>query len=362
MTLNFPSDQTVPYVDSDTGLKYIYNFAIGAWETAVQPPCIISDTPPSLELPGFFWWDSLNGNLFVRYDDGNSAQWVQTIASGARYITTFSATAPTTASVGDIWIDASQDQPALKVRLIKDGEEYWRNLERALVQNPYDGPKIKVLPSAPTDASIADVYYNTTDQKIYVYTQDGWKNPGQFDGNIGLRSISVGDGLLNTGGDKPTISLRQATQTETGIVRLANQTEASGTTDHTVALSPARLKSTIDKYLPTATTSTSGVIRLATSEEVEDSTNTSVAITPKTLAESSYAVPAGVVFQFMGTQAPNGYLIADGREVSRVQYSELYNMIGHTYGIGDGYTTFNLPNVKYFTTESQPTVNSIIKY
>ena len=42
---------------------------------------------------------------------------------------------------------------------------------------------------------------------------------------------------------------------------------------------------------------------------------------------------------------PNGYLLCDGRAVSRTTYADLFNIIGTTYGAGDGSTTFNLPNI-----------------
>ena len=41
---------------------------------------------------------------------------------------------------------------------------------------------------------------------------------------------------------------------------------------------------------------------------------------------------------------PDGTLIADGSEVSRASYPELFAKIGTTYGAGDGATTFNLPD------------------
>lgn len=41
---------------------------------------------------------------------------------------------------------------------------------------------------------------------------------------------------------------------------------------------------------------------------------------------------------------PSGWLLCDGSAVSRTTYSELFAKIGTTYGVGDGTTTFNLPN------------------
>ena len=57
-------------------------------------------------------------------------------------------------------------------------------------------------------------------------------------------------------------------------------------------------------------------------------------------------VPSGVVMPFAGSTAPQGYLLCDGSEVSRVDYPYLFNVIGTTYGEGDGSTTFNLPNLQ----------------
>lgn len=41
---------------------------------------------------------------------------------------------------------------------------------------------------------------------------------------------------------------------------------------------------------------------------------------------------------------PDGTLVADGSEVSRASYPELFAKIGTTYGAGDGMTTFALPD------------------
>ncbi len=57
-------------------------------------------------------------------------------------------------------------------------------------------------------------------------------------------------------------------------------------------------------------------------------------------------VPTGTVFAFGGATAPNGYLICNGSAVSRATYSDLYAIVGTFYGVGDGSTTFNLPDLR----------------
>jgi microcystin-dependent protein len=43
---------------------------------------------------------------------------------------------------------------------------------------------------------------------------------------------------------------------------------------------------------------------------------------------------------------PAGWLLCDGSAVSRSTYSALFAILSTTYGVGDGSTTFNLPNAK----------------
>ncbi len=61
--------------------------------------------------------------------------------------------------------------------------------------------------------------------------------------------------------------------------------------------------------------------------------------------DGSEIFPAGIVLAFGGTSIPAGYLLCDGRAVSRTQYARLFNAIGTSYGEGDGLTSFNLPNL-----------------
>lgn len=44
--------------------------------------------------------------------------------------------------------------------------------------------------------------------------------------------------------------------------------------------------------------------------------------------------------------APTGYLLCDGSAVSRSTYATLFALISTTYGVGDGSTTFNVPNMQ----------------
>jgi len=59
-------------------------------------------------------------------------------------------------------------------------------------------------------------------------------------------------------------------------------------------------------------------------------------------------LPVGSVIAYGGANLPTdtGWLICDGREVSRTVYADLYAAIGTTHGVGNGATTFNLPDLR----------------
>ena len=65
-----------------------------------------------------------------------------------------------------------------------------------------------------------------------------------------------------------------------------------------------------------------------------------------TMTTAAEKLPPGIIFPFAGQSAPDGYLICAGQELSRIEYAELFGVIGELYGSGDGQTTFNLPDLR----------------
>ncbi|GAH87071.1 unnamed protein product, partial [marine sediment metagenome] len=54
--------------------------------------------------------------------------------------------------------------------------------------------------------------------------------------------------------------------------------------------------------------------------------------------------PTGSVIMFGGAVAPTGYLLCNGAAVSRITYANLFAVTGTTFGVGNGTTTFNIPD------------------
>ena len=61
-------------------------------------------------------------------------------------------------------------------------------------------------------------------------------------------------------------------------------------------------------------------------------------------------VPTGAILDFGGGTVPDDFLGCDGSAVSRTTYATLFGKIGVIWGVGDGSTTFNLPDLRGRTT------------
>lgn len=62
---------------------------------------------------------------------------------------------------------------------------------------------------------------------------------------------------------------------------------------------------------------------------------------------SGSGVPLGTILPYSGTgdTPPYGFLFFEGQAVSRTMYADYFDLVGTTYGEGDGENTFNLPNL-----------------
>ncbi|HEU0115396.1 MAG TPA: tail fiber protein [Thermomicrobiales bacterium] len=58
------------------------------------------------------------------------------------------------------------------------------------------------------------------------------------------------------------------------------------------------------------------------------------------------ALPTGSIVAYAAATPPSGWLLCDGSAVERTAFAALFAAIGTNYGVGDGSTTFNLPNLK----------------
>ena len=85
--------------------------------------------------------------------------------------------------------------------------------------------------------------------------------------------------------------------------------------------------------------------KLATQKSIKTYVDAAIESTLK------FDVPIGTLLLYSGETQPLNFLIADGQEVSRKTYKELFKVIGTSFGHGDGINTFIIP--KYLTNDDK---------
>ncbi len=121
-----------------------------------------------------------------------------------------------------------------------------------------------------------------------------------------------------------------ASPTFTGTATVAQLID-SGLTANTVPYANASKQLTSSAVTPTELGYVSGVTS---------------AIQTQINAISATTVPSGQISMYGGSSAPSGYLLCDGSAVSRTTYAALFTAISTTFGVGDGSTTFNVPDIR----------------
>ena len=85
MALDFPpSTQVGQLFVAQNGATYQWDGS--KWTTQIKPyyPVLGANpgpNPPSNPIGGTLWWDSVSGQLYTYYDDGQSSQWVEASTS-----------------------------------------------------------------------------------------------------------------------------------------------------------------------------------------------------------------------------------------------------------------------------------------
>lgn len=109
------------------------------------------------------------------------------------------------------------------------------------------------------------------------------------------------------------------------------QPSASQPADYTLTLPPA-----LPASLALLTVNTSGTESFTTPD------NSTTSIVAGQLVAN---IPSGMLMPFAGSAIPSGWILCDGSAVSRTgTTAALFTSIGTMWGIGDGSTTFNLPD------------------
>jgi len=78
MPINFPNSPTLGDIFSVGNQRFQWDGV--AWTALVEDSMSVSATPPANPVEGTMWFDEDNARLYVWYDDGDSAQWVNVVS------------------------------------------------------------------------------------------------------------------------------------------------------------------------------------------------------------------------------------------------------------------------------------------
>lgn len=121
-----------------------------------------------------------------------------------------------------------------------------------------------------------------------------------------------------------TFLKRDGTAAMTGALNMGSQ-KITSLAAGTAAGDAVRLDQLLDHLPEAATTSVLGLV---------------------TLAQVELAVASGIVTAYAGATVPTNWLECNGAAISRTTYAALFAAIGVLWGVGDGSTTFNLPDMR----------------
>ena len=103
---------------------------------------------------------------------------------------------------------------------------------------------------------------------------------------------------------------------------------------------------TFDADTKSAVTVNDEIVQTFDADSKADADNVYTKTETNSLLVDKSDVLIGEIKTFAGSTAPEGYLICNGSAISRTTYAALYAVIGTIYGVGDGTTTFNLPDYR----------------
>ena len=218
-------------------------------------------------------------------------------------------------------------------------------------------------------------YDNQQINSIAIGTQAGYQNQGitgdptegqaiaigyrsgQFD--QGDRTVAIGDHSGQTNQHDISISIGSYAgnnEQSTGAIAIGPNAGQTNQGEYSIAIgnSAGQLNQYTNSIAINATptslnTNTSGLYISPIYQTGTDSNFYTVHYKPSTkevvYGLNNSSIP-GIISVYAGSSAPTGYFICDGSAVSRYTYGRLFAVIGTTYGVGDGVTTFNIPNLK----------------
>jgi microcystin-dependent protein len=201
--------------------------------------------------------------------------------------------------------------------------------------------------------SLGNCWINTTSAPYPVYFHDGagnWLLRGYIDptNHLWVPPLGGGTGTIaaNPTTDLGSVPQSVITVTGAGTITSFGSTAKLGTLKVLVFSSSLTLGyNAASMILPTASNITTAAGDAAMALYL-GSGNWQVVTYQSASGAALAPVPTGTILAFGGNAPPPGFIPCDGRALSRATFAALFSVIGTTWGPGDGFTTFNAPDLR----------------
>jgi hypothetical protein len=188
---------------------------------------------------------------------------------------------------------------------------------------------MSIINTFPTTISNGQVEDATVVMTLFAWIQS------QTNGNA--CPATTGSAVLKGNGAGGTLAATAGTDYSAGTQALATGILKSTTSTGALSIAVANTD-----YAPSASPVFTGT---ATIPAITGMT-TPLSVAQGGTGSTTGAQQAGEVCYFAMSTAPAGFLKANGALVSRTTYAALFTAIGTTFGVGDGSTTFALPDMR----------------
>ena len=224
------------------------------------------------------------------------------------------------------------------------------------------GAAFEISDTAPENATHGDVWYNSNNGGLFIYFEDVDSEQWVQVGLAGPKGDTGDAGPTGETGE-PGVAIQETEPEDTNVLWFDTSVDGAGiplggtsgqilskidatdfntewVTPYTQADANSDISTAISNVVDTAPEVLDTLNELSAALNDDPNFSTTVANALAAL------VPAGTVIQSARVSAPAGYLLCEGQAVSRSTYSALFDAIGTTYGVGDGSSTFNVPNLQ----------------
>ena len=353
----------------------------GIAATVTVIPVTVGENPPNTPTPnnGELWWESDTGDLYVYYNDGDSAQWVMA-NSGGRGLTGDKGEigpkgekgqkgeigntgsqgdkgdkgAPSTVAgdkgqKGEIGIGQKGEPSTVKGdkgqkgEVGADGNDGGAGQKGDKGDGSAGGAQVTISDTAPTSPAPAngDLWWESDTFDLHVYYEDGSSNQWvSITSNAALKGEKGDKGQKGEVGDK-------GQKGEIGSKGEKGEIGSTGGTGGTGDKGSTGDKG--DKGAPSTVAGDKGQKGEIGATGSGGSTGSDGDKGQKgEEGPQGGGAPVGQIVAWSGSAGslPSGYFLCDGSAISRSTYAALFTVVGTTHGAGNGSSTFNIPDLR----------------